>query len=503
MTTLSNRTARLAQGKALRRDTPRQAHAEWTGPLTRSAVAILAESDPDRVPELVPERYRRMMADPFAFLRGAAAVMAHDLAHHPMAGIAVQAGGDCHLMNFGAFVTPEDNILFDVNDFDETLAGVDFTVDLKRLAASVAVAALQGGASRKQARALAAATVRAYRRHMAVLAKMSPLDIWHSRIDLEQEIGVMGRGSLRRRLTAIVAKARGKGLARDDNFPHLAGGGDAVIVDKPPTIFHVAADASQRIDTAQIFADYRKHLTPDRRLLLDRFVMKDIAFKAVGVGSVGTFCYVGLFMTGDGEPMFLQIKQAQTSVLQRLGGGLGFKGNQGQRVVEGQRVMQAASDIFLGYTRDQGSGREYYVRSLKNRRLGGVSEISEGAALSDYAQLCGRTLARAHARSGDAAVITGYMGKTDVFDHAIASFAMAYADQTIVDHAALVRAKSSKTRTTRTGTAKTHGAKTHGAKTRGTKTHATKPRATKTRGGKTRGDKTRSGKMPARKVRAA
>jgi uncharacterized protein (DUF2252 family) len=446
MTPLSDRTARLAQGKALRRKTPREAHAELKGPLTRNAPAILAESDSDRVPELVPERYARMMLNPFAFLRGAAAVMASDLAHAPMAGIPVQAGGDSHLMNFGAFVTPEDNILFDVNDFDETLPGVDFTVDLKRLAASVAVAALATETPRKKARALAAATVKAYRWHMAALAKMSPLDIWHSRIDLEQEIGLMGRGGLQRKLAGIIDKARGEGLARDDNFPHLAAGAEAKIVDKPPTIFHLdpKADVRHRIDAAQIFADYRKRLAPDRQRLLDRFSMKDIAFKAVGVGSVGTFCCVGLFMTGDNEPMFLQIKQAQNSVLERLGGKLGFKGNQGQRVVEGQQMMQAASDIFLGYTRDQASGRDFYIRTLKNRRLGGVSEISEGEALSDYAQLCGRTLARAHARSGDPAVITGYMGKTDVIDDAIASFAMAYADQTIVDHAALVKARSKK-----------------------------------------------------------
>ena len=172
--------------------------------------------------------------------------------------------------------------------------------------------------------------------------------------------------------------------------------------------------------------------------------MKDFAFKGVGVGSVGTFCCVGLFMTGDNEPMFLQIKQAQNSVLERLGGKLGYKGNQGRRVVEGQQMMQAASDIFLGYSRDDASGRDFYIRTLKNRRLGGVSEISESEALSDYAQLCGRTLARAHARSGDPAVITGYMGKTTVIDDAIASFAMAYTDQTILDHAALVKARGDK-----------------------------------------------------------
>jgi len=206
---LGSRTERFKQGKELRNKTPREAHADLKESMTRSAVEILAESDAERVPELVPERYRRMMLNPFAFLRGAAAVMATDLAGQPMAGLPVQAGGDSHLMNFGAFVTPEDNILFDVNDFDETLPGVDFTVDLKRLAASVAVAALDAGSNKKQARAVAAATVKAYRTHMAALAKLSPLEIWHSRIDLEQEIKHIGNGDLRRKLAGMIAKARG------------------------------------------------------------------------------------------------------------------------------------------------------------------------------------------------------------------------------------------------------------------------------------------------------
>src|SRR5216683_578586 len=403
---LGSRTERFKQGKELRRKTPREAHADLKGSITRSAVEILAESDAERVPELVPERYRRMMLNPFAFLRGAAAVMATDLAGQPMAGLPVQAGGDSHLMNFGAFVTPEDNILFDVNDFDETLPGLDFTVDLKRLAASVAVAALAAGSNKKQARAVAAATVKAYRTHIAGLAKLSPLEIWHSRIDLEQEIKHIGTGDLRRKLVGVIAKARGEGLSKDDNFPHLVSGGSQKIVDKPMTIFHFDP-------------------------------------KAVGVGSVGTYCYVALFMTADNEPLFLQIKQALNSVLERLNGKLAYKGNQGRRVVHGQQMMQAASDIFLGSTQDDTSRRQFYIRTLKNRRLGGVSEISEGEALSDYAQLCGRTLARAHARSGDPAGIAGYAGKSEVLDDAIASFAMAYADQTNADHAALVKAKGS------------------------------------------------------------
>jgi uncharacterized protein (DUF2252 family) len=441
---LSSRVERFKQGKALRRKTPREAHAELKGSMSRDPVAILAESDPDRVPELVPVRYQRMIVNSFAFLRGAAAVMATDLAGQPMAGLAVQAGGDSHLMNFGAFVTPEDNILFDVNDFDETLPGVDFTVDLKRLAASVAVAALDAGNPKKLAKAFAAETVRAYRVHMAALAKMSPLEIWHSRIDLEQQIDTIGNGSLRRKLAGVIAKARGEGLEKDDNFPHLVSGEEPRIVDKRPTIFHLnpRADAHHRLRAERVFATYLKNLSPDRRKLLGRFAVKDLAFKVVGVGSVGTFCCVGLFMTADNEPLFLQIKQAMHSVLERLGGKIGYKGHQGRRVVEGQQMMQAASDIFLGYTQDDDTGRQFYVRTLKNRRLGAVSEISEGEGLSGYAELCGRTLARAHARSGDPAAMAGYMGKNEVLDDAIASFAMAYAQQTMVDHAALVKAKT-------------------------------------------------------------
>jgi uncharacterized protein (DUF2252 family) len=438
--TLDSRSERFKQGKALRRKTPREAHADLKGSLARNAVAILAESDPARLQSLIPERYARMTLNPFAFLRGAAAVMATDLAGQPMVGLPVQAGGDSHLMNFGAFVTPEDNILFDVNDFDETLPGVDFTVDLKRLAASVAVASLASGANKKQARVVAAATVKAYRLHMGVLAKLSPLEIWHSRIDLEQEIKRIGNDGMRRKLAAVIAKARGEGLSKDDNFPHLVSGADPRIIDKPTTIFHLDPKKDP-LDVKRVFAAYRKDISPDRQKLLDRFTLKDFAFKAVGVGSVGTYCYVALFMTPDNEPLFLQIKQAVNSVLERLGGKLAYKGNQGRRVVQGQQMMQAASDIFLGCTQDEGSGRQYYVRTLKNRRLGGVSEMTEATALSDYAQLCGRTLARAHARSGDPAAMAGYMGKSEALDDALASFALAYADQTMIDHAALVKAK--------------------------------------------------------------
>jgi uncharacterized protein (DUF2252 family) len=437
-------TERYKQGTRLRKKRPREEHAELHGPADRDAVAILAQTDRTRLPELVPVRYERMLVSPFTFLRGAAAVMAEDLRHQPSAGIAVQACGDCHLMNFGAFATPEQNILFDINDFDETLPDVDFTVDLKRLSASVAVAALAAGLSNKRAQSIAAITVAAYRSRMHALAKRSPLEIWYSRIELAREIDRIDHRPLRRELRAILAKARDH-LAQDDNFPHLVndkGNGKQVrIADRPPLIYHFTAkgDARHHVDARRAFDAYASRLPPERRCLFDRYALKDTAFKVVGVGSVGTFCAIGLYLCGDGTPLFLQIKEAGKSVLERL--ATKFNGHQGQRVVEGQRVMQAASDVFLGWTEDAASRRQFYVRQLKNRRLGSVGELVEEQALASYAQLCGRTLARAHARSADPAVLAGYMGKSDALDSALASFAMAYAVRTRDDHAQLVKAK--------------------------------------------------------------
>jgi uncharacterized protein (DUF2252 family) len=431
---------RYEQGVSLRQRTPREKHADLLGPSDRDPVAILAASDRTRIPELIPVRYERMLSGPFAFLRGAAAVMAQDLRHQPSVGIAVQACGDCHLMNFGAFATPEENILFDINDFDETLPGVDFTVDIKRLAASVAVAALAEQFSRKRARATAAATVEAYRTRMRALSKLSPVEIWHSRIELAREVKYIEDRSLRRKLHAILTKA-GKRLEQDDNFPHLVTGRLARIANKPPLIYHLTqkGDAKHRINAERMFASYQTRLPPERLRLVELYAMKDIAFKAVGVGSVGTFCAIGLFTSGDGAPLFLQIKEAGKSVLECLGPK--FNGHPGRRVVEGQHIMQAASDIFLGWSQDEASGRHFYVRELKNRRLGSISELIEEDALVNYAHLCGRTLARAHARSADPAVLAGYMGKSDAFDDALASFAMAYADRTQRDYDQLAKSK--------------------------------------------------------------
>src|SRR6516162_7044224 len=291
-------TQRYGHGLRLRQKTPRKHHAELAGPDHRDPVAILAAGDRTRIPELIPVRDERMLASPFAFLRGAAAVMGEDLRLQPTPGVVVQACSDLHLMNFGAFATPEDNILFDINDFDETLPGVDFTVDLKRLAASVAVAALAAAFSNKRARAAAAATVEAYRTRMRTLAKLSPLEIWHSRIDLTREVKHIEDRRLRRQLHAVLAKA-GKRLEQDDNFPHLVTGKQVRIADKPPVIYHFTrkSDARHRINAERIFLTYKNRLSPERRCLFERYVLKDMAFKAVGVGSVGTFCAIGLFMS--------------------------------------------------------------------------------------------------------------------------------------------------------------------------------------------------------------
>ncbi len=437
-TSLATRADRLQQGKSLRKLAPRAAHAQLVGPMDRDANAILDAQNATRLPALIDVRRQLLAGDPFAYLRGAAAVMAHDLQWQPMVGAKVQACGDCHLMNFGAFVTPEDNILFNVNDFDETLPGVDFTVDVKRLATSIAVAASAQGATKPQRHELAAATVRAYRKRMEALTYLTPLEVWHSRVDLEQEVKKFRNAAMRKKMMTIIARARGEGLDKDDNFPTLAESGAPVIHDKAPRIFHFAAgsDAAKGFEPGKGFAEYLNVMSPEVRVLFDRYTLKDFVFKAVGVGSVGTYCYVGLFMSGDEEPMFLQVKEASHSVLEALDEKLAYPGNQGQRVVEGQRMMQAASDIFLGWTEYSESGREFYIRILKNRRLAGISDIAGTEALTDYARLCGRTLARAHGRSGDPAVISGYMGDSDAFDEAIADFALAYEQRNEADHAA-------------------------------------------------------------------
>ncbi|HYA81143.1 MAG TPA: DUF2252 domain-containing protein [Methylocystis sp.] len=431
---------RYKAGKARRAATPREKLGDFS-PSYRDPVAIIAETNKTRLQTLVPIRRERMATSAFAFLRGAAAVMAADLAPEPAPGIPVQACGDCHLMNFGAFLSPEGNALFDINDFDETLPGVDFTVDLKRLAASFAVAALAAGDSDKRVRRIAKGVATAYRERIAKLAELSPVEAWNSRMLVQREAADLFDD----KLAASLRQAAGhKHPERDGDadFPHVKrdpASGEWRIEDHPPLIYHApqSQDPSLNVDLARVFAQVAETLPIEVKQLLPRYKLADDAFKVVGVGSVGTYCAIGLFMSPDDFPLFLQLKEALPSALERLRGNGAvpnswlkpWLGQQGARVVSGQRIMQAAADVFLGYTRDEASGREFYVRRLKNRRLGSVSELLETKALPQYATLCGRTLARAHARSGDAATLWGYMGKSEAFDDAIASFAMLYAAQ--------------------------------------------------------------------------
>lgn len=441
------RRGRYARGKALRKAVPREAHGEFSSHGARDPVAILGDADRGRIAKLLPLRYERLMESPYLFLRGAAPVMAADLADEPVAGAHVQGCGDAHVLNFGVFSSPEENILFDLNDFDETLPSVDFTFDLKRLAASVAVAAQDGGFSDRKARACAADAIAAYRRRMQHLALESPLAIWRSRIDLPHEISSFGDPHLAKRLRRLLMKA-GDELERDANFPQICSSktGGPCIQDSDGSIFHFEPhEVPDAPDPRQVFAGYVASLSPERAAILSRYRLADFAFKISGVGSLGLFCAIGLFVSGDGEPLFLQIKEARHSVLETVAPQSAWTREQGRRVVEGQRVLQAASDVLLGWVESHGQSRHYYVRELKNRRLGSIGELLESEALPGYARLCGRTLARAHARSGDPALIAGYMGRSEAFDDALASFAMRYSKQTKADHAALVSAKGAPT----------------------------------------------------------
>jgi len=439
----SPREERRAAGKHLREQVSRESHAEWRPTPQRDPLAVLQVGEAGRLGELVSLRRERMRADPFAFLRGAAAVMAADLEGIPVPGIPVQACGDCHVGNFGVYRSPEGQTLFDINDFDETLWNVDFTVDVKRLAASIALAALPRGETK--ARRAARAGVRAYREHMRELAALSPLAIWHSRIDLDHEVGRLGDGDLCRRLLSEAGTENADGLSHGDVptlavAPHETDPADWRIADKPPAVFHEGPNGLTEAvrDAAAALLAYPDSLAADRWTLLSRYAQRDVAFKVVGIGSVGLVCAVGIYTDADGAPLFLQIKEARPSVIGQLALKPFSVVSEGQRVIDGQRIMQAASDLFLGTSFSDASGRSYYVRQLKNRKLSAVAEILAESGAKPYAQLCGTTLARAHARSGDAAMIAGYLGKGSAFDEAVADFAMAYARQSVADHALLV-----------------------------------------------------------------
>ena len=432
---------RRAEGKALRDDVPREAHGGWKPTKDRrNPIEILLESNEGRVPELVPIRHGRMVQSPFAFYRGSAALMAADLAHTPNSGLKVQACGDAHLMNFGAFATPERNVIFDINDFDETLPG-PWEWDLKRLAASFVIAGRHLRLTESESSRTAIAAVKSYREHMADYASMRALDVWYDKIDVERFVQEAGTEELRERVEQRVAKERGRTVVEHD-YPKLVEHHGSIprIKDNPPLIFHPTAELAAGVTTGyhDAIAAYRESLPEHVRVLFDRFHFCDLAFKAVGVGSVGTQCAVGLFLAADDDPLFLQVKEARASVLEPYVGKSAHE-NHGHRVVAGQRLMQSASDIFLGWTRGV-NGRDVYVRQLRDMKMSAIIEDWDFDALRSYARICGWCLARAHARSGDAAMISGYMGSSGIFDDAIGEFAVEYADQNQRDHRAFVKA---------------------------------------------------------------
>jgi uncharacterized protein (DUF2252 family) len=437
---------RLAEGRAERESVPLAAHEEWVAPGERpDPVGVLEAQDATRVPELVPIRHGRMIVSPFTFYRGTAAIMAWDLSATPTTGLRVQCCGDAHLSNFGVFAAPDRRMVFDLNDFDETLPA-PFEWDVKRLVASVVVAARGNGHRGKEQRAAARATAMAYRTTIARAAAMRFLDVWYTRFDADQmiaEIGARADKAAVKDAKKALAKAQTKtSLGSLEKFAERVEGGYR-IKQQPPVIVRPPETVSAAFEKIvhKGLADYARSLAPDRRVVLDHYHYEDFARKVVGVGSVGTEALMVLLM-GDREddPLFLQVKEATTSVLAPYAGASEYT-HQGERVVHGQRITQAASDAFLGWFTGAGKDRrQFYVRQLRDMKGSAEVELMPPARLAIYGELCGATLARAHARTGDAAKITGYLGDDDTFDRALERFAGAYADQNDADYAAFTKA---------------------------------------------------------------
>ena len=446
---------RAAKGKAAREVAPRAAHGEWEPARDRrDPVDLLEEQAASRVPELVPIRYGRMLVSPFTFYRGAAYPMAADLAGAPRTGLQVQLCGDAHLSNFGGFAAPDRRLVFSINDFDETLPG-PFEWDVKRLVASFAVAGRDRGFDAKQRRSINRSVARAYREAIRRFAGMSNLEIWYSRIDVDDIAALAaqrGNREQRAQFERNVAKARSKDSMKAFAKLTTMVDGEPRIASDPPLIVPIedvasgAAQAEIEKLVRGVIRDYRRTLSPDRRQLLERYRYVHAARKVVGVGSVGTRAWIVLMLGRDEtDPLFLQLKEAEASVLEPFLGKSAFA-KHGQRVVEGQRLTQAASDIMLGWIRipaEDGASRDFYMRQLWDGKGSAVVELMNPTALKVYAELCGWTLAKAHARSGDAIAIGSYLGGGDSFDRALAAFAEAYADQNEHDYDALAAAAAS------------------------------------------------------------
>jgi len=455
---------RVARGKAARAEVPRSSHATFEpAPERADPVELLERQARTRVPELVPIRYGRMLVSPFTFYRGAAMIMAHDLAATPRSGLTVQCCGDAHLSNFGVFASPERRLVFDVNDFDETLPG-PWEWDVKRLAVSMLIAARDNGYRTKDQDRIVLDTVGRYRTAMAEFAGMKNLDVWYSHLDIEgmiKELAPQFKQKIVKRTETALAKARTKDSMTAFSKLTESVNGHVRIVDQSPLIVPIEqlAPGQERDEMFealhQLLRGYRQTLEFDRRVLLEQFELADFARKVVGVGSVGTRAWIALMLGRDGQdPLFLQMKEAEASVLEEFLGPSKFK-NHGERVVVGQRLMQATSDIFLGWLHvDSGldnQPRDFYGRQLKDWKGSAEIEQMVPPAMATYGGLCGWTLARAHARSGDRIAIAAYLGGGDSFDRAILEFSNAYAEQNERDYQQLAAAVKSGRITAQTG----------------------------------------------------
>ncbi|WP_280396291.1 DUF2252 domain-containing protein [Nocardia brasiliensis] len=427
-----------AAGRQARKRVGRRALGVWEAPANRAdPVAILEQQAATRVPELVPIRYARMAAGRFPFLRGAPAIMAADLAATPDTGLTVQLCGDAHLSNFGLFASPERALVFDLNDFDETLPG-PFEWDVKRLSASIAVAARANGFADTDAETSVGAAASAYRATMGRLARLGELAVWYEMIDADKLAALAQKPKRRKGVEQALADARARtNLQALEKLTEPDADGVPRIRHRPPLLTPIEQVDADTV--GRVYADFRRTLVEERRVLLDRHEMLDVAVKVVGVGSVGTRCFVALLAGRESRsPLFLQVKEAQESVLARHTAPSKFR-NQGHRVVHGQRLIQAASDIFLGWAAGS-DGRHYYCRQLRDMKGSVTIEEMSRRYLRDYSALCGHTLARAHARSGDRVAIAAYLGTSDAFDRAMIDFALGYADQTAADHRTLLAA---------------------------------------------------------------
>ena len=429
-------------GKLLRNKCPRKSHAKWRAPANRpDAVDLVLQAERGRMPELLPLRHGRMARSAFTFYRGAALTMACDLATTPTSGIRVQCCGDAHLCNFGGFATPERKVIFSVNDLDETLPA-PWEWDVKRLAASFLIACRDNGLADRNGKDVVVTCVRTYRESMAEFSEMKTLELWYETMGADELVSNVKDSDLRDRALKRLQKEKARSVA-EDIFPKLVGhnGDIPVIKDQLPTIFHAEGHSPGEIEQSvrDSFAAYRETLPHSCQSLLDRYQLRDAAIKVVGVGSVGTRCWVMLFMAGEGDPLFLQVKEARRSVLEPYAGASAFA-NSGQRIVNGYRLMQPASDIFLGWTQGTLHGHHYFVRQLRDIKISIRVETFGSREMDLYATWCGRALALAHARAGSSSVLSGYMGKSDAFDQALAEFSVAYADQNERDHAALDKA---------------------------------------------------------------